>query len=308
VEMRAAILIVLCSALFINAYFLPVPMTYCTSTNCDTLNTAIVLDNYAANSAADFTRKGLTANGNLFTIHSSIRGYLVNASSTGYQPFYLLDKEFSFDVVTNNITCGGNGALYLSSMHLNGTDFQRGGGYCDANNERAFCDEFDLWEANTYATAMTAHPCVGGACDRGGCQVNPYRTVQKDFYGPGKSVDTKSKFTVVTQFFTTGGILSQVKRFYIQDGKKSASYSIGTVSGSTVSCSNESNGGFRQMSTALDKGMVLIFSLWSSNGGMTWLDSGENGPCTTENYVSGSVTFGNFKVAPIGSTFGATPN
>lgn len=64
-----------------------------------------------------------------------------------------------------------------------------------------------------------------GVCDKDGCDFNNYRLGAKKFYGNGSdfTIDTTKKFTVVTQFLTDdntdGGTLSEIKRFYVQDGK-----------------------------------------------------------------------------------------
>lgn len=43
------------------------------------------------------------------------------------------------------------------------------------------------------------------------------------FYGSGKTVDTTKPFTIVTQFITADGTdtgsLSEIKRFYVQNGQ-----------------------------------------------------------------------------------------
>ena len=81
----------------------------------------------------------------------------------------------------------------------------------------------DIWEANKMAAAYTPHPCTvtqqtrcsgtdcgdgdnryGGVCDKDGCDFNSWRMGDKTFYGPGLKVNTNSKFTVVTQFITSG--------------------------------------------------------------------------------------------------------
>merc|ERR1712039_15520 len=100
------------------------------------------------------------------------------------------------------------------------------------------CAEMDLWEANNEATAFTAHPCkvdklyrCEGAecttiCDMPGCDYNSYRMGAHNFYGPGANfeVNTLKPFTIVTQFITADGTdegdLSEIRRFYVQDGKK----------------------------------------------------------------------------------------
>ena len=98
----------------------------------------------------------------------------------------------------------------------------------------------DVWEANSISTALTPHSCnpeayavctesgcggtysddrYAGNCDANGCDYNSYRVGVKDFYGPGKTVNTNSKFTVVTQFLGSGNTISEIKRFYVQGGK-----------------------------------------------------------------------------------------
>lgn len=71
-------------------------------------------------------------------------------------------------------------------------------------------------ESNSHSFALTPHPCqnnnyhvcqdtgcggtysddrFAGDCDPNGCDYNPYRMGNKDFYGKGKTVDTSQKFT-----------------------------------------------------------------------------------------------------------------
>lgn len=118
-------------------------------------------------------------------------------------------------------------------------------------NYGSCCAEMDIWgnetcnsidlqlhadhltEANSISTAYTPHPCTNpaqhrctgdscggtystdryaGDCDPDGCDFNSYRQGNTSFYGPGKIVNTNSKFTVVTQFITgTSGVLSEVR-------------------------------------------------------------------------------------------------
>merc|ERR1719191_9938 len=102
---------------------------------------------------------------------------------------------------------------------------------------RPCCAEMDIWESNNVAAAVTPHPCSISKgsklcegdtcfCDHDGCDFNSYREGVKDFYGPGSefTVDTTKAFTVVTQFVTEDGTdagkLSEIRRFYVQDGKK----------------------------------------------------------------------------------------
>jgi len=173
----------------------------------------------------------------------------------------------------------------------------------------------DIWEANQASAAFTPHPCTvkgqyrcsgtecntptdryGGVCDPDGCDFNSYRMGDTSFYGPGKTVDTKKKFTIVTQFIssdgTANGKLKEIRRIYVQDGKviqnskvnipgMSAYDSITeefctsqkSVFGDTNSF--QQKGGIDGMASGLNKnGMVLALSIWDDHvANMLWLDS-----------------------------------
>ncbi|KAI0312803.1 cellobiohydrolaseI [Amylostereum chailletii] len=176
------------------------------------------------------------------------------------------------------------------------------------------CSEMDIWEANSMAAAYTPHVCTtqgqtrcsgndcgdddnryGGVCDKDGCDFNSFRMGNKNFLGPGMTVDTKSKFTVVTQFLTsdntTAGDLVEIRRVYVQNGKvipNSKTNVPGMAAFDSVTdafCnaqktafgdtnSFESRGGLRAMGQSFDRGMVLVMSLWDDHAvNMLWLDS-----------------------------------
>lgn len=155
-------------------------------------------------------------------------------------------------------------------------------------------------EANSISTAYTPHPCstVGqercegddcggtysatryaGNCDPDGCDFNSYRQGVKDFYGPGMTVDTKSKFTVVTQFIKgDDGDLAEIKRYYVQGGKviPNSDSAIEGNGGNSITpefCKTQKTafgeedhfniqGGFPQFSKGVGGPMVLVMSLW----------------------------------------------
>jgi len=229
-----------------------------------------------------------------------------------------------------------------------------------AGNSGSCCAEMDLWEANKEATAFTAHPCkvdkpykCHGAecktiCDMPGCDYNSYRMGAHNFYGPGGNfeVNTLKPFTLVTQFITADGTdegdLSEIRRFYVQDGKRiensKATWSgLGNQSSLTdESCSLDKKvfgdtedstakfGGLKQMGEAIGRGMTLVLSLWDDGEShMHWLDSMDpvggdrnkpgvaRGPCSAEkgdpSYVRSKhsdayVEYFNFKYGEIGST------
>ncbi|KXN91715.1 Exoglucanase [Leucoagaricus sp. SymC.cos] len=175
------------------------------------------------------------------------------------------------------------------------------------------CNEMDVWEANSVSAAFTPHPCTvngqtrcsgedcainsrfDGVCDPDGCDFNSFRMGVKDFYGPGMTVDTTRKFTVVTQFVTnnnqTSGTLSEIRRLYVQDGKviQNSKTNISSMdsfdSVSTDFCNAQKtafgdtnsfsqHGGMANMSKAMAKGMVLVMSIWDDHAAeMLWLDS-----------------------------------
>ncbi|KAF2631243.1 glycoside hydrolase family 7 protein [Macroventuria anomochaeta] len=224
----------------------------------------------------------------------------------------------------------------------------------------ACCAEMDIWEANSVSTAYTPHPCKGtglvactgtdcgdgddrykGICDKDGCDFNSYRMGVKDFYGPGATLDTKAKMTVVTQFIGSGTSLSEIKRFYIQNGKvyKNSQSAISGVTGNSITdsfCKAQKSafgdtssfanlGGLNAMAASLARGHVLVMSLWDDHAvNMLWLDSSypttadpskpgiARGTCPTTsgaptdveaNSPNSSVVFSNIKFGPIGSTF-----
>ncbi|KAL7285504.1 hypothetical protein ACG7TL_000605 [Trametes sanguinea] len=176
------------------------------------------------------------------------------------------------------------------------------------------CNEMDVWEANSMGAAVTPHVCsvqgqtrcsgndcgdgdnrYGGICDKDGCDFNSWRMGDQTFLGPGKTVDTNQKFTVVTQFLTnnnqTSGQLSEIRRLYVQNGKVIANSKtnipgMSAYDSITDSFCNaqkqafgdtnsfEKLGGLQQMGASFDKGMVLVMSIWDDHEAqMLWLDS-----------------------------------
>ena len=117
----------------------------------------------------------------------------------------------------------------------------------------------------------------------------------KTFYGAGLTVDTKSKFTVVTQFITnTGtasGTLQQINRFYVQNGKviPNSQTQITGIDATNAITENfckqqksvfgdtdtfDAKGGLQKMGQAFSTGMVLVMSIWDDQkANCLWLDS-----------------------------------
>jgi cellulose 1,4-beta-cellobiosidase len=160
------------------------------------------------------------------------------------------------------------------------------------------------------------------------------------FYGPGLTVDTSKKFTVVTQFI--GDPLTEIKRFYVQGGKliPNSQSQIANVTGNSITmdfCDQQkaafgdnygfkTKGGLTVMGKALAAGMTLVMSVWDDHyANMLWLDStypttathpgAARGTCAVTSGVpadveskspGASVTYSNIKTGPINSTFTAT--
>lgn len=134
--------------------------------------------------------------------------------------------------------------------------------------------------------------------------------------------------------------MNEVRRFYMQDGKKIETPSL-TVQGkqydsitadfcqdwvdTTKDGTNFlAKGGFKAVDQALEKGVVLVMSLWDDHfANMLWLDSiyptdstdptAYRGSCSTSSGVAkqveadsakSSVTYSNIRSGPIGSTTG----
>ncbi len=245
------------------------PTLKCTSSGgCVQQNTSVVLDQvskYAQGAAgsrtsADYAAMGVSTSGNALTLYhyvktngnlnpASPRVYLLGDDGK-YVAMSLLNQELSVDVDLSGLPCGENGAFYLSAMAADGGGGAgAGNGYCDAQCQGYCCNEMDILEANSMATAMTPHPCKGNTCDKNGCGYNPYASGQRNYWGPGKTVDTSKVFTVLTQFAASGGRLSQITRKYIQNGRQISG-------GGTISnCGAEgSTGGLAGMGQALGRG------------------------------------------------------
>ncbi|KAK3899706.1 glycoside hydrolase [Staphylotrichum tortipilum] len=297
-----------------------------TSGGCVQQNTSVVLDRdskYAKGAAgsrttADYAAMGVSTSGNAVTLYHYVRnnGALTPASpriyllgpDNKYVLMSLLNQELSVDVDLSALPCGENGAFYFSEMAADGRgNAGAGDGYCDAQCQGYCCPEMDILEANSQATAMTPHPCKGNNCDKGGCGYNPYASGQRGYWGPGKTVDTSKPFTVVTQFVASGGKLTQITRKYVQNGRQISGG--GTIS----SCGSEgSTGGLTGMGESLGRGMVLAMSIWNDAAQqMAWLDSGNNGPCTSgqgspsniqSQHPDTHVVFSNIRWGDIGST------
>ena len=187
-----------------------------------------------------------------------------------------------------------------------------------------------------------------GVCDKDGCDFNSWRLGDRHFFGRGHrfEINSRKPLTVVTQFITEGntddGELIDIRRFYVQDGQviPNSNISIAGVSGNSINdeiCAEmkaafsdvddfNRKGGLKTMGEALDRGMVLVLSLWDdAEANMLWLDSSyptnrnpsspgvSRGPCRPDTgspafvrakFPNARVAFSKIKFGSIGSTFG----
>merc|ERR1719158_1940305 len=179
-------------------------------------------------------------------------------------------------------------------------------------NMGACCAEMDLWEANKVATAFTPHPAANpgltvcmkdeecgrqdgdrfiSPTDRDGCDLNAWRMGDQKFYGPGSefTINTMQPFQVVTRFHAPAGELIGIEQFYVQNGQQINHPNYDAMGGKNIETEesfqaqktafNDRNrfaemGGMKVMGEALDRGMVLVISMWDDIAvSMNWLDS-----------------------------------
>lgn len=152
-----------------------------------------------------------------------------------------------------------------------------------------------------------------GVCDKNGCDFNPSRLGVDAFYGNGSefAVDSSRKFTVVTQFLTADNTstsdLVEIRRFFVQDGAVVANVAVEfagrrydsitddycaaktdafAASGDVASFAQR--GGLKAVGDSMDRGHVLVLSLWDDyDVDMIWLDA-QDPPGDAYRNVSGA--------------------
>jgi cellulose 1,4-beta-cellobiosidase len=295
--------------------------------------------------------------------------------------FVVMDADGGKSEFTNDVAGAEYGVGYCDSQCPRDLKFIEGqanvqGWVPSTNNANtgvgntgSCCAELDIWEGNAVSQAVTAHSCntvtqttctgnacggtysttrYAGTCDPDGCDFNPYRVGVTDFYGAGLTVNSNDPITVVTQFITddgtSTGTLSEIKRYYVQNGVIYAQpdATVSGLSGNAIDetyCAAEqtvfaeegsfsAHGGLASMSEAMSTGMVLVLSLWDDYyANMLWLDSDyptnetastpgvARGTCAITSGVPANVesespnsyvTYSNIRVGAINSTFSST--
>merc|ERR1712072_1651141 len=113
----------------------------------------------------------------------------------------------------------------------------------------------------------------------------------KTFYGPGPEfqVNTQQPFKVVTRFHAPDGVLTGIEQFYVQNGQEIPPPNHAALGNTNIetdeSCAAQKEafgdrnrfaeeGGMKAMGEALDRGMVLVISMWDDIAvNMNWLDA-----------------------------------
>ena len=242
-----------------------------------------------------------------FITNSNVGSRLYLLENNKYWFPNLLNKELVITIDLSKIPCSLNSAVYLVQMNSTNLD-SLGVGYGDAQcptdikyfyngkaniNKQPICStEIDIIEANREAMAWTLHPCNSKGCDKSGADANSYRQGYKDFFGLNKIIDTNFPITIITQFI--GDPLREVKRYYKQNNII-REHPGGSLTSETIKkwkeLQKEPNdfekyGGFLSLTTSIKKGMSLIVSLWDDQATqMKWLDSGDRGPCQSNNNI-----------------------
>lgn len=226
--------------------------------------------------------------------HDSQVQIVMNASAT-YTPYMFVEyklkgKTISFTADLSAIGCSCNAAFYLVTMPgygSNGKPYTGGSGdyYCDANDDKDWCWEMDIMEANKYVIASTPHTCSSppGAyitsCDRGGCGTNSYRVDSK-----GMCPDSSCKINTMQPFRQSISFGSTMHVTLTQNGNQ-FSYDV---------CGKNSY--IQEMDQALNYGMNIVLSYWGSTySGMQWLD-GMTG-CTGDCAGTGQLIFSDIEIS-----------
>merc|ERR1712046_58787 len=158
--------------------------------------------------------------------------------------------------------------------------------------------------------------------DRDGCDVNAYRMGDKTFYGPGPEfqVNTQQPFKVVTRIHAPNH--AALGNTNIETDESCAAQK--EAFGDRNRFAEE--GGMKTMGEALDRGMVLVISMWDDIAvNMNWLDAymGDDssapgalrGPCNLDDgkpdvlreaHPDAGYTVTNIKWGEIGSTSGVS--
>lgn len=264
-----------------------------------------------------------------FTLQGNGRSYAAARVSGGpgdvdwgdfaYRRFELLDRQFQFEVDLSRVGCGCNAALYLVAMpeHPEAHD----AAYCDIQGpEGKSCLEIDILEGNAKALQATIHTTNGHgwdgkSCNADGCLASLGKTPESArLYGPESKdgIDSSRPFTV-SATFANGGAFN-VMLTQGSEGGSGAKREVqffdadAVASGSNVLAGQPTpvpQDDRERMRGALERGMVLVLSLWTAED-LSWLDGGceewvaqGRQKCGSDNLADAQVTFSGFRTTSI---------
>lgn len=162
-----------------------------------------------------------------------------------------------------------------------------------------------------------------GQCDKDGCIFNNDQMGAPGFFGAGPNfrIDTTKPLTVVTQWWTDDrtdlGVLSEIRRIYMQGDQIIYNWNASTLGAASDNkitdhlCSAQkkvsgavndfaAKGGLKSLSQSLDRGMVLVLSLWIDPTGWLTGDAASKKPDFSQ-FTGASVQFSNFMYGEISS-------
>ncbi|OBT57087.1 hypothetical protein VE04_02177 [Pseudogymnoascus sp. 24MN13] len=213
---------------------------------------------------------GATTNGDALTLKFVAEGefstnigsrlYLLESESK-YQGLTLLGNEFTFDVDVSNLDCGINGALYISSMDLDGgvrkfssntAGPKCGTGYCDSQCPRDV--KFIDGEANVESWVASSNDANADIGNLGAC------CAEMDIWEANKD----DKALANSESLITG----------VSGNPVTEDYCVAQRAAFGDNTSFMDKGGLATLSAALAKPMALVMSLWDDHAAnMLWLDS-----------------------------------
>ena len=263
-----------------------------------------------------------------FKVQGNNRAYAIQAfpDQTGdwgtfeYLRMPLLNRALQFEVDLSKVGCGCNAAVYLVKMPERPNEYTSA--YCDiagVGGSEA-CLEIDMVEGNAKALQATLHTTTargwdGRSCNADGCAANVGKTEESQrLFGPAPGphgINSSKPFTVTATFRTAdGGTVYDVA--LTQDGGRSLHFfdSEGVAGGSHVMGNKPTPvpaADRARMHAALEEGMVLVISLWSSDD-LAWLDGGcddwvaKGRPkCTPENLWGASMIISGMRTSSVPS-------
>jgi len=237
---------------------------------------------------------------NTMVIPQNGRAVLIESPSMDPSQFYkpnLLGGSVEYDVDLSESNCGCIAAFYLISApgkDSNGNYWNTDGYYyCDANQVAGnFCPEWDIMEANQWATQTTPHSCDSPTnkgfytnCNRGGdCWLNNVNMLDYSDYGPGSNfkIDTTREWHFAINWKADGSFSTTMS----QDGNNVSMYG---------DCGSKITGD-------LQNGMAFAISNWSTYDSWLWKDRCQASTCNASQLLFKNISIKTGSDTPVPPT------